>query len=62
MTEPCDRSYAHPSHTFVDGHGTDHQCPGGQPARTLAEILADRPQVAGIGVATEIHALEVMSA
>ncbi|WP_193613128.1 hypothetical protein [Nocardioides lijunqiniae] len=68
MTTPkpprCDRPYAHGPHTFVSDPASDVDvaCVGRRGPRHLSLLLAERPQLDGVGVAPALYQLEVMSA
>ena len=62
----CNRPHDHRPHTWVSDPLSDdeHRCPGLYDAQRLADLLATRPQIVGVGVgvASRIYELEVMNA
>lgn len=59
---PCDRPFRHHPHPYVDGHGADRQCDGGRADLALAWLLAQRPELEGVGVAAQVTAIGVAAA
>lgn len=66
MTTPtrCDRRFAHRPHPFVTDPAADpDQCPGREPAHTLAELLDAFPELSVLGTpAVVMQQLAVMCA